>query len=102
VQGFYFAATDEVKWKDAAEAIHKIGIEQAWLPKTAKCVSWESKQVSQVMPEWPILPLYLWGSNSRVSSDRAKESLGWKPSGPSFWSELGASVQNTLISLGKS
>jgi len=39
------------------------------------------------MPELPQLVLYLWGSNSRAESSRAKR-LGWKPHGPSFFEEL--------------
>jgi hypothetical protein len=33
------------------------------------------------------LALYLWGSNSRADSARARK-LGWKPHGPSFWDSL--------------
>jgi hypothetical protein len=39
------------------------------------------------MPNMPHIVLYLWGSNSRAESARARE-LGWNPKGPSFWESL--------------
>jgi hypothetical protein len=39
------------------------------------------------MPGQPALALYLWGSNSRAESVRARR-LGWKPHEPSFWEAL--------------
>lgn len=39
------------------------------------------------MADDPGRVLYLWGSNSRAESARAKK-LGWKPHGPSFWEAL--------------
>jgi hypothetical protein len=43
------------------------------------------------MPDYPKLALYLWGSNSRAESARAK-NLGWDPHGPSFWEALAGDV----------
>ncbi|KAL8381578.1 hypothetical protein RB595_005725 [Gaeumannomyces hyphopodioides] len=81
--GFYFAAPEEIEWKQCAEAICKIGQEQGWLPKGTKTASWDEDRVRALVPphmkdELPFLTLYLWGSNSRASSTRAKR-LGWKP-----------------------
>jgi hypothetical protein len=92
LKGFYFAVSDEIAWKDAAEAINKLGQEQGWLPKGTKSVSWNKDQVGALVPGVPGLPLYLWGSNSRAESARAK-LLGWKPHGPSFWDVLPEDVE---------
>jgi nucleoside-diphosphate-sugar epimerase len=86
-KGFYFAVSDEVKWIEAAEAINKLGIKQGWLPANSNPVSWTKEQVGGLLPGRSGLVLYLWGSNSRAESARAKK-LGWKPHGPSFWEAL--------------
>jgi len=39
------------------------------------------------MPEFSELVLYLWGSNSRAESSRAKR-LGWKPHAAGFFGAL--------------
>jgi hypothetical protein len=76
-----------VKWIEAAEAVNTIGIRQGWLPADSKPVSWTEAQLSSLMPHQPDIVLYLWGSNSRADSVRARR-LGWKPHGPSFWEAL--------------
>ncbi|KAH8881962.1 NAD(P)-binding protein [Thozetella sp. PMI_491] len=86
-EGYYFAVADEVRWKSVAEAVNKIGQEQGWLPSGTPTVSWNKDQVAAVVPDLPRLALYIWGSNSRAESARAKK-LGWKPHGPSFWEAL--------------
>jgi hypothetical protein len=86
-KGFYFAVTDEVKWVDVAEAVNKLGVKQGWLPKDSKPVAWTKEQLGSLMPENPGIVLYLWGSNSRAESTRAKK-LGWNPHGPTFWEAL--------------
>jgi nucleoside-diphosphate-sugar epimerase len=94
-QGFYFAVSGGVAWKEAAEAISKIGQEQGWLPKGSQAKSYNQKQCMSIKeddvegaPEsGPMRALYLWGSNSRADSARAKK-LGWEPHGPSFWEAL--------------
>ncbi|KAN0092129.1 NAD(P)-binding protein [Hyaloscypha variabilis] len=88
-EGFYFVVSGEVKWIDAAEAVNKIGVRQGWLPADSKAVSWTEAQVDESfnVPHLPKLALYLWGSNSRADSARARK-LGWKPHGPSFWDSL--------------
>jgi nucleoside-diphosphate-sugar epimerase len=92
-QGFYFTVTDEVRWKDAAEAINRIGTERGWLSKDSKAVSWNAEKLDRAFPGYPPgMILYLWGSNSRASSSRAK-LLGWKPKGPSFWSVLAEDME---------
>ncbi|KAH8821857.1 hypothetical protein F5884DRAFT_851066 [Xylogone sp. PMI_703] len=92
-EGFYFAVSDEVKWIDAAKAINKLGVEQGWLPAGSKAVSWTKDQVDQSMSWWrPGVALYIWGSNSRAESARAKK-LGWVPHGPTFWEALEEDVK---------
>ncbi|KAL7904431.1 hypothetical protein GGI35DRAFT_472376 [Trichoderma velutinum] len=86
-EGFYFAVASEVAWKPAAEAINQLGLEQGWLPQGTKAASWNKEQLSAVLPEDPGRVLYLWGSNSRAESSRAKR-LGWNPHAPSFWEAL--------------
>jgi len=78
-----------VKWIDAAEAVNNIGVRQGWLPADSKAVSWTEAHVDESynIPHLPKLALYLWGSNSRADSARARK-LGWKPHGPSFWDSL--------------
>ncbi len=44
------------------------------------------------MPDHPERVLYLWGSNSRANSARAK-ALGWNPHGPSFFEALKQDVE---------
>jgi hypothetical protein len=84
--------SDGVKWKDAAEAVNKLGVEQGWLPTGSRPVSWTPKQVGNITPDDPGRSLYLWGSNSRAESARAMK-LGWKPHGPSFWEQLPEDVR---------
>ena len=102
IQGFYFAVSGEVKWIDAAKAINKIGVHQGWLPADSKPVSWTEAQVASLLPEIPIpgIALYLWGSNSRADSVRAR-SLGWEPRGPSFWDLLEEDVSIAVAKLKK-
>jgi hypothetical protein len=94
-QGFYFAVASEIRWKDAAEAINRLGIEQGWLPAGTKTVSYTADQVGSTMPKMPGLARYIWGSNSRAISARAMR-LGWEPKGPSFWDELAADVAHAV------
>ncbi|EEH48715.2 uncharacterized protein PADG_04794 [Paracoccidioides brasiliensis Pb18] len=62
-RGFYFAVADEVRWKEAAEAICRLGIEQGWLQLDAKTVSYDEKCFREVFePGW--LGVYLWASDS--------------------------------------
>ncbi|RFU28296.1 hypothetical protein B7463_g8034, partial [Scytalidium lignicola] len=91
-QGFYFAVAEEVKWIQVAEAINKLGIGQGWLPADSKAVSWTKDQVNELMPWFPGIALYIWGSNSRAESARAKK-LGWIPHAPSFWEALDEDVR---------
>ncbi|KAI9684293.1 MAG: hypothetical protein M1822_005766 [Bathelium mastoideum] len=86
-EGFYFAVSDGVPWKKAAEEIAGIGCEQGWLPKETPVVSWDKDRLASLLPEDPGRVLYLWGSNSRAESARAK-ALGWKPKAPTFWEAL--------------
>lgn len=100
VQGFYFTVTDEVRWKDAAMAISFIGMQQGWLPRGSESVSWDAEKLDKEFPGYPPgIILYLWGSNSRASSSRAK-LLGWKPKAPTFWytlaSDVGVAVKRSL------
>ena len=95
LKGFYFGVSGEVKWVEAAEAINNIGVKQGWLPGGSKSVSWTKEQVGNLWPGSPDLVLYLWGSNSRAESARAKK-LGWKPHGPSFWEALEEDVNMTV------
>ncbi|KAK2802266.1 hypothetical protein FQN50_007447 [Emmonsiellopsis sp. PD_5] len=97
-QGFYFAVADEIKWKDAAEALCKLGIEQGWLPPNTKTISYDEQRVSTVLqPAW--LGLYLFGSNSRADSARARQ-LGWRPRGPDFWTMLPEDVRAAVARRG--
>jgi nucleoside-diphosphate-sugar epimerase len=86
-KGFYFAVSGGIPWKEAAEAVNKIGKKQGWLPSNSKAVSWDEKRLAALKPDDPGRVLYLWGSNSRAESSRAKK-LGWKPHGPSFFDAL--------------
>jgi len=72
-------------------------VEQGWLLKDSKPVPWTPKQVGDIMADDPGLALYLWGSNSRAESARAKR-LGWKINGPDFWTQLPEDVK---IAVGK-
>jgi len=81
-------------------AINRIGTKQGWLPKDSDTVSWSAKKLDKAFPAHrPGMILYLWGSNSRASSSRAK-LLGWKPKAPSFWytvaGDVEAAVKNSL------
>lgn len=55
-------------------------------------MSWTKEQVGSLMPENPGVMLYLWGSNSRAYSERARK-LGWEPKGKSFWESLEEDVK---------
>lgn len=74
-----------------AEAITKRGIEQSWLPKDTKPVSWTPEQVGSILPHLPRIARYLWGSNTRAVTARA-QALGWKPVAKSFWDSLDEDV----------
>lgn len=92
MQGFYFAVTSEVAWKDVAIAIHAIGIRDGWLPADSKISSWSREQVAAIAPDKETILLYLWGSNSRAEPARLRK-LGWVESGPSFWQCLEEDVK---------
>ena len=82
-----------MRWKDAAMAINCIGIENGWLAKDSDTVSWDAEKLDKAFPGYPPgMILYLWGSNSRASSSRAK-LLGWTPKAPSFWYSLAVDVE---------
>lgn len=98
-EGFYFAVSGEVQWKQAAEAISKHAVEHGWLPKDTKVVSYNQEQVGAFTPDAPERALYLWGSNSRADSARAK-MLGWKPSGPDFYDALSEDITVALKQAG--
>ena len=100
MKGFYFAVSGEIKWADAANAICNIGVEQGWLPEGSSAISWTEKQVASIMPDHPGRALYIWGSNSRAVSARAK-NLGWSPNGPSFWEALREDVMVTVATAQK-
>jgi nucleoside-diphosphate-sugar epimerase len=91
-EGFYFAVSGEVRWKDAAQAIRKLGNQQGWLEESVETVSWDKEKLVSKFPGQGDLVLYLWGSNSRAESARAKQ-LGWNPHGPSFWEALPEDVE---------
>lgn len=92
-EGFYFGVVDEVRWKDVAIAIHKLGLEDGWLPAESKVSSWTAQEVGAANPSLPArVLLYIWGSNSRAESARARK-LGWSPSGPTFWEALPQDVR---------
>lgn len=55
-------------------------------------MSWTPKQVGDITADDPGRSLYLWGSNSRAESARAKK-LGWNPHGSSFWAQLPEDVK---------
>lgn len=95
-QGFYFAASDEVAWKDVAEAITQLGREQKWLPEDTQTVSYSASQLRAVFPRSPDLAFSLYGSNSRVSADRARLLLDWCPQGPDFWTTLPRDVKDSV------
>lgn len=100
-KGFYFAVSDEVKWIEVAEAVNKLGVKQGWLPQSSKPISWTKEQLASLMPEDPGLILYLWGSNSRAESARAKK-LGWNPHAPTFWEALEEDVTIAVAKRNKS
>ncbi|MCJ1428386.1 hypothetical protein MMC29_006295 [Sticta canariensis] len=96
LQGFYFASSDEVVWKDVAEAITQLGREQKWLPPDTQPVSYSAEQLRAVSPLSPDLAFSIYGSNSRVSSDRARLLLNWRPNGPAFWTTLPRDVEDSV------
>jgi hypothetical protein len=87
IKGFYFAVSGEVKWIEAAEKINKLFVGQGLIAADSRPVSWTKEEVASLIPDHPERALYLWGSNSRAESARAKK-LGWNPHGPSFWEAL--------------
>lgn len=95
-EGFYFGASHEVVWKDVAETIARLGREQKWLPEASHAVSFNAEQVGSLSPKSPGMALYLYGSNSRASADRARLYLGWQPRAPNFWEALPGDLEELV------
>lgn len=92
---------EEVIWKEVASEIARLGLKQGSLPRESGAISWTHDQVVALLPHFPNggeLALYIWGSNSRAESARAKE-LGWKPKGPTFYDQLAEDVAAVVTSI---
>lgn len=79
-----------------AETIARLGREQKWLPEASHAVSFNAEQVGSLSPKSPGMALYMYGSNSRASSDRATLYLGWHPRAPDFWEALPVDLEDLV------
>ncbi|EEH33585.2 hypothetical protein PAAG_04635 [Paracoccidioides lutzii Pb01] len=85
---FYFAVADEIRWKDAAEAICRMGIEQGWLQVDAITAFYDEKCFREIFePGW--LGFVSLGVRQ----------LGWKPRAPDFWTVLPADVERAVAQM---
>lgn len=83
-EGFYFGVVDEVQWKDVAKKVQEILVRRGYVTSAVdgqdgveSCGEERFRGLSPEMEKWwPDIWLYMWGSNSRAESARAK-ALGW-------------------------
>lgn len=89
IQGYYFAATQELSHIDVAMAagkiLKKIGVVESDEPLQ---VSLQQLDSMVELPGFPKLARYLYASNSRTRSDRAKRLFGYEGKSPSLWETL--------------
>ena len=75
----FFAENGEASWKDMAVAIGKT---------LEMCGETEALSLEESLSILGIGAVTSFGSNSRVSAERARRMLGWSPTGPSIWEDL--------------
>jgi nucleoside-diphosphate-sugar epimerase len=82
----FFAENGEASWKDMAIAVGKtLGI-----PGETEALSLEES-----LSILGIGAVTSFGSNSRVSAEKARRMLGWSPTGPSIWEDLKTNYYRT-------
>ena len=77
---FFFVENGEASMKTVAEGINRL----LGYDRDTKSLS-----IDEAVKEWGAAPAHFtFGSNSRVTADKARRMLGWDPSGPSLEEEL--------------
>jgi nucleoside-diphosphate-sugar epimerase len=75
----FFCESGEASWKDLAAAVGKaLGMSEDPEPLS----------VEEALHLFGISAITSFGSNSRVSAEKARRMLGWKPAAPSIWDDL--------------
>ena len=75
-EGYYFSENGEHVWGDVSQMVAKEAKKHGWV-KTDEVKSVSADEASKLTP----FGHALWGANSRSRAKRAREVLGWKPSG---------------------
>ena len=94
-EGYYFAENGEHVWGDVSQSVATEAHKQGWIT-TDEVKSISAEEAGELTKfGWAI-----WGCNSRSRAKRAREILGWKPTGPSLKDEIKATVEVEARSLG--
>ena len=83
----FYCANGEASWRDMAAGVGKaIGLEGE--P--------EALSLEESLRAFGIGAVTSFGSNSRVSAEKARRMLGWRPSAPTIWDDLRTDYYRTL------
>ncbi|KAH9885299.1 NAD(P)-binding protein [Xylariomycetidae sp. FL2044] len=95
--GFYFAENGEHVWGVLAEWFSKEAVSRGFLASD-KVVAIEPAEAANLTP----MGQFFWGCNARVRGRRARELLGWQPSGSTLQDEVKSIIDAEATSLGLS
>jgi nucleoside-diphosphate-sugar epimerase len=83
----FYCANGEASWRDMAAALGRaIGLAGELEPLS----------LADSLRAFGIGAVTSFGSNSRVSAEKARRMLGWRPSGPTIWDDLQSDYYATL------
>lgn len=86
----YFAESGEASWRDMAAALGR----SLGLPGEP-----EALPIEEALRLLGIGAVTSFGSNSRVTAEKARRMLGWAPAGPTLWSDLESAYYGSEIPL---
>ncbi|KAF2088955.1 NAD(P)-binding protein [Saccharata proteae CBS 121410] len=98
--GYYFAASQEASQIDVSRAAGKLLKAKGIIPDSEP-VQLPTKQIDAMMASMgiPLIGRYMFASNSRTRSDRARKVLGYEPAAPSLFDTLEADIDDAIASL---
>jgi nucleoside-diphosphate-sugar epimerase len=94
-EAYFFTENGDHVWGDVSQQIATEAHKQGLL-KTDEVKSLTAEEAGEIR----LYGQAIWGANSRSRASRARDALGWKPSGPSIDDEMKAAVESEAKSLG--
>lgn len=96
IEGYYFTENGDHIWGETAKIIASTAKDQGFLPSD-EVVTMSSDDANQ---QFGAYASYMWGTNSRCRSIRARKLLGWSPRERSMNEEIAEIVKIEAKSLG--